>query len=89
MRKLTTAIAGLLLATMAFGQVNEEVVDGKKLNKEKMELHDYLLSMSIRQLQMKAVSRCVMHVSALRAMYFLLLLTKQKLTYQIRALSAC
>ena len=42
MRKLTTAIAGLLLATMAFGQVNEEVVDGKKLNKEKMELHDYL-----------------------------------------------
>ena len=42
MRKLTTAIAGLLLAMMAFGQVNEEVVDGKKLNKEKMELHDYL-----------------------------------------------
>ena len=31
MRKLTTAIAGLLLAMMAFGQVNEEVVDGKKL----------------------------------------------------------
>lgn len=42
MRKLTTAIAGLLLAMMAFGQVNEEVVDDKKLNKEKMELHDYL-----------------------------------------------
>lgn len=58
MRKLTTAIAGLLLAMMAFGQVNEEVVDGKKLNKRKNGTADYLpahpmvlfvLSMSIRQ----------------------------------------
>ena len=97
MRKLTTAIAGLLLATMAFGQVNEEVVDGKKLNKEKMELHDYLPAIhgTVRaKYEYQTVTnesrfQVRMHVSALRAMYFLLLLTKQKLTYQIRALSAC
>lgn len=43
MRKLTTAIAALLLTTLAFAQdVKEEVVNGKKLEKEKMELKDYL-----------------------------------------------
>ena len=42
MRILVTIGAGLLLTTTALAQVNEEVVDGKKLDKEKMELHDYL-----------------------------------------------
>ena len=42
MKILVTIGAGLLLTTTALAQVNEEVVDGKKLDKEKMELHDYL-----------------------------------------------
>ena len=44
MWKLTTILAGLLLSVSAFAQVNDEVVDAKKINKTKMDAQENLTS---------------------------------------------
>lgn len=66
----------LLLATMAFGQAKEDAGDGKMLDKQTMEFKDYLPeihgtireSTNIRQKQVKAVLKYVMHASVFREM---------------------
>ena len=42
MSRITTTVAIFLLATAAYGQAKEDVGDGKQLNKQTMELKDYL-----------------------------------------------
>ena len=42
MNRITTTVVTFLLATTAFGQAKEDAGDGKKLDKETMELKDYL-----------------------------------------------
>ena len=66
----------LLLATMAFGQAKEDAGDGKMLDKQTMEFKDYLPEIhgtirgkyDIRQKQVKAVLKYVMHASVFREM---------------------
>lgn len=42
MNRITTTVVTLLLTTTVFGQAKEDAGDGKMLNKQKMELKDYL-----------------------------------------------
>ncbi len=42
MSRITTTVAIFLLATAAYGQAKEDAGDGKQLNKQTMELKDYL-----------------------------------------------
>ena len=42
MSRITTTVALLLLATAACGQAKEDAGDGKQLDKQTMELKDYL-----------------------------------------------
>lgn len=42
MSRITTTVVALLLATTTFGQAKEDIEDGKKLEKQTMELKDYL-----------------------------------------------
>lgn len=66
----------LLLATIAFGQAKEDAGDGKKLDKQTMELRIICRrftelsgeSTSTRQKQVKAVLKYVMHASVFREM---------------------
>ena len=42
MSRITTTVALLLMATAACGQAKEDAGDGKQLDKQTMELKDYL-----------------------------------------------
>ena len=42
MSRITTTVVTLLLTTAAFGQAKDDAGDGKKLDKQTMEIKDYL-----------------------------------------------
>lgn len=77
MSRITTTVALLLMATAACGQAKEDAGDGKQLDKQIMELKDYLPeihgtireNMSSRQKPTKAVLKCGMPASVFREMY--------------------
>lgn len=97
MSRITTTVVTLLLTTAAFGQAKDDAGDGKKLDKQTMEIKDYLpeihgtsgANMNIRQKQAKAVLRYAMPVSVFREMYIRWLLIRQKSTFPMKALSKC
>ena len=76
MSRITTTVALLLMATAACGQAKEDAGDGKQLDKQTMELKDYLPEIhgTIRgkyefQKPTKAVLKCGMPASVFREMY--------------------
>ena len=88
MSRITTTVVTLLLTTAAFGQAKDDAGDGKKLDKQTMEIRSGV-NMNIRQKQAKAVLRYAMPVSVFREMYIRWLLIRQKSTFPMKALSKC
>lgn len=97
MSRITTTVVTLLLTTAAFGQAKDDAGDGKKLDKQTMEIKDYLPEIhgTIRgkyEYQTETGEsrlRYAMPVSVFREMYIRWLLIRQKSTFPMKALSKC
>ena len=97
MSRITTTVAIFLLATAAYGQAKEDAGDGKQLNKQTMELKDYLPEIhgTIRgkyEFQTETNEsrfEVRMPVSVFREMYILSLLIRRKSTCPTKAPSRC
>jgi len=87
MSRITTTVVTLLLTTAAFGQAKDDAGEGKKLDKQTMEIKDYLPEIhgTIRGKYL----RYAMPVSVFREMYIRWLLIRQKSTFPMKALSKC
>ena len=97
MSRITTTVVTLLLTTAAFGQAKDDAGDGKKLDKQTMEIKDYLPEIhgTIRgkyEYQTETgESRFEVRNArfSVSEMYIRWLLIRQKSTFPMKALSKC
>ena len=83
MSRITTTVAIFLLATAAYGQAKEDAGDGKQLNKQTMELKDYLPEIH------GTIRGKYEFQTETNEMYILSLLIRRKSTCPMKAPSRC
>ena len=88
MSRITTTVVTLLLTTAAFGQAKDDAGDGKKLDKQTMEIKDYLPEIH-GTIRGKYEYQTETGESRFEEMYIRWLLIRQKSTFPMKALSKC